>query len=697
MQVKNKEQVFNLMDTNGRRADVVNAYTIYMNILNDLSQDYDEWECFPKSLAQYEFYKRAIEASAETFRQHEPYDIVQKLLENPKYNKAFWKKDREALQTFENGQELLKKLDNGVEDRARHYTSNLVKLGFVDNKRRFTTVGKSFFDTSLIEKDKFEELFPLDKINILFLRQLLKLKIFNKDYTQSYSPLFLTIYILLQQKRVSVTILREMIEVLTPYKIVELSRINQIFSSNLTEFEKDYLEFDEVQEGNQKLEFDVFKKYFTNQKSQKQINVYYTFYCDLYDFNEEPSDEAAKQLLSDVSKNREVLNKAFGHGKILFNEADNLAEFYEKNEESVYLNSDITDFNQIIYAEFQASKRYDAFRENGDTFIRLLSVTGIVHFKNGIVELATAEIWEELLASVKFDDIIFQSWNSNEGRFYDKDRYSDFYQNISVQKIFEISDENLEMALSKIKAQLQIDNSAKIPQILKNKVSQDFENFVKEKYNRQTITELLTMFSDRSNDKQIQKIVESTASVPTIYEYVVGIAWYFLSKEKYDLFSSFNLTMNADFIPETHAGGGDGDIVAVYPDKVVMLEVTLMNQQAQKRGEWEPVLRHATNLTIESSPKDVTTLFVADTLDENTINIWRAVASVKMKSSRSDEYAERVKIMPVENRELARMIEGKVDTEKFLQRVNDSFDEISGNFNLGWRDEILANKFRGSH
>ncbi|MGH2143839.1 AlwI family type II restriction endonuclease, partial [Enterococcus faecalis] len=91
-----------------------------------------------------------------------------------------------------------------------------------------------------------------------------------------------------------------------------------------------------------------------------------------------------------------------------------------------------------------------------------------------------------------------------------------------------------------------------------------------------------------------------------------------------------NLTLDGEMRPLSHAAGGAGDIVIDYENLTLMLEVTLMNAQAQKRGEWEPVLRHATNLTVDNFDKNVITLFIADELDDNTVNIWRAVASVPL-------------------------------------------------------------------
>lgn len=125
-----------------------------------------------------------------------------------------------------------------------------------------------------------------------------------------------------------------------------------------------------------------------------------------------------------------------------------------------------------------------------------------------------------------------------------------------------------------------------------------------------------------------------------------------------------------------------------------MLEVTLMNKQAQKRGEWEPVLRHAANLTIEEAPKKVFTFFVADELDDNTINIWRAVASVPLKSSREAKeinYAENVTIMPLKNNELSDLLQKDIQEEALIKSTTQSFSQLYSNFDFGWRNKIISN------
>ena len=76
-----ENQVFNLMDTNGRRSDVTNALQGYLQILDEIQNDKKmTWGRIPESMAQYEFYRKAIELSPDVFVVHTYYDkLVEKL------------------------------------------------------------------------------------------------------------------------------------------------------------------------------------------------------------------------------------------------------------------------------------------------------------------------------------------------------------------------------------------------------------------------------------------------------------------------------------------------------------------------------------------------------------------------------------------------------------------------------------------
>lgn len=69
-------QIFNLMDTNGRRSDVLNALKIYLEILEELKEVYptESWGTYPDSLSQFLFYEKALEKSKDVFKIHSNYD-----------------------------------------------------------------------------------------------------------------------------------------------------------------------------------------------------------------------------------------------------------------------------------------------------------------------------------------------------------------------------------------------------------------------------------------------------------------------------------------------------------------------------------------------------------------------------------------------------------------------------------------------
>lgn len=78
-------QIFNLMDTNGRRNDVINALQGYLTILDDIQNEQKmNWASMPESLAQYEFYRQAIELSPEVFGKH-GIKLLDWLVENKRF------------------------------------------------------------------------------------------------------------------------------------------------------------------------------------------------------------------------------------------------------------------------------------------------------------------------------------------------------------------------------------------------------------------------------------------------------------------------------------------------------------------------------------------------------------------------------------------------------------------------------------
>ena len=199
-----------------------------------------------------------------------------------------------------------------------------------------------------------------------------------------------------------------------------------------------------------------------------------------------------------------------------------------------------------------------------------------------------------------------------------------FRRDLSLAQILRYEDGQTRAAVRRVEAAVGAAGAGEVRTLMRSKLSEDFRRHVEGEVSAggggEAASAVLRPAERREDSKGRQRCgIGPPPSTSTSWASRGTIS----PVGDFDLYASLNLTLNADFEPVIHAGGGEGDIVIRYEDRVIQLEVTLMNKQAQKRGEWEPVLRHALNLKADSEPKEVFTFFIADELDRNTINIWR--------------------------------------------------------------------------
>lgn len=696
-------QVFNLMDTNGRRNDVINAIQGYISILEEVTvKKKRTWGNLPNSLAQFEFYQKAIEQSPDVFRQHRPYDNLMREIEQyPELKKAIENDEIENVYfNSEEYAELFKRFDSGIEDRARHYTSNLVKLGFSDSNRNISETGELLLNIDKLKKDQIEKILPIDNINIIYLRQLLKLRIFDTNGQVYYSPFNLALYMLTKNDRISEDVFLEIIQGLNPY--IEIKDLDTYINNYEVGDVVNNIEIEipTILRNGDLVDRNEFIKWFKNQKSQNQIEVYWQYYNLIYVFNQKRDNESFETLLNYFESEKEILKKAFCKGKNIFSNRrvaiNNPNDFIEKNREIFDGN-----INENLYVEFIKSKQLDAIHEYSDTTKRILKATGIISFDNGYVELAYKELLKHIFKDEYIKDKIFGNIEDELSQYFEVyDEYeigieSYYCKSFSICEIFEIYGKEIDDIINEIRSEFEEKAIDEIPKIIEEKRRNEFKNYIQTNYPKEKIKEILALFKDRANDSIIKALVSTDATVPTIYEYIVGIAWYYFSGERINLLKSFNLTLSANFEPLIHAGGGQGDIVIYEEDKVIMLEATLMNENSQKRGEWEPVLRHSINLKIEEElngqNRKVTSFFIAENFDYNTINIWKAIASVPLESSiYRDRFTDNVVIMPINNDELASLMDKSNEYDDIVDKVRGLFEIDNPNFDMEWRNKFIS-------
>lgn len=83
--------------------------------------------------------------------------------------------------------------------------------------------------------------------------------------------------------------------------------------------------------------------------------------------------------------------------------------------------------------------------------------------------------------------------------------------------------------------------------------------------------------------------------------------------------------VDQDFLPIGTAPGRGADVIGVYEDSVLVVEVTLTESSRQEAAEGEPVRRHVAEVLEKYQPlgKEVFGLFVARSVDTNTAETFR--------------------------------------------------------------------------
>ncbi|WP_353895163.1 AlwI family type II restriction endonuclease [Pediococcus pentosaceus] len=161
---------------------------------------------------------------------------------------------------------------------------------------------------------------------------------------------------------------------------------------------------------------------------------------------------------------------------------------------------------------------------------------------------------------------------------------------------------------------------------------------------------------------------------------------------------SMNLMLDSEGLPVAQAGGqknkqddNSGDIIIEYKDRTLLLEVTLMDKNAIKRGEWEPVLRHTVNLSA-SRTVPVQTYLITDAVDKNTENIWRSVSATDLEETAVQHRSVRATIYSLTIDTLIKWLHDKsVNEEVIWDAVATSYKAlIETDFDANWKTDILA-------
>lgn len=634
---------WNLGDTSFRRKALIDDYKILLQQLYDFNQDYNEWN----KDTQIQFYIRVAKNTTllkEGFKEST--------------------KDKDKL--------------------ARTYTNGLFKIGFCSEERVVTDIGIQYLQDKEIYLDEFEKRLNLKKDNILFLRQLLKLCIAKNNSENALNPFILLIKLLnkydfLTRKEFSM--------------IIQLANENTNIDKVLVNFEKvrnGCMSFDKFLDENffineyiKDYKFIVedvfseenFKEIFFNRKTSNSVSIYLEFYKNLVDYKKNNSDENLEKLI--ISMKNNVIKKAFGTNNWIkknikpddFNNLIKDIDIFELEGSS---------FREALYKRFSNCKKNDLINEYVDMTIRVFNLTGIISFQNDKVQINNLYAKEYF----KFIDSSLNPIIKNE--------QSKITEILTVNEILNLDEV---FRVDKIICEnYKIDDLNSISDYIKDLENTKFKKFIIDNFNKEKVIRILENISLRKDDLVFKEVTDQT-TIPTIFEYILAIAWFHISDYNFNIYDSLNLTLDSSYYPLSHASGGKGDIVVDYVDHKLMLEVTLMDKNSQKRGELEPVIRHSVNLTTESN-KPVYTLFVANELDSNVINIFRFCKYIKLYNSRnSDLFTNETNILSLSIKEIIQILQNDINYKKIFESMKNELKINEINKINNWKERFSSNIF----
>ncbi|HEV0870708.1 TPA: AlwI family type II restriction endonuclease, partial [Streptococcus pneumoniae] len=338
-----------------------------------------------------------------------------------------------------------------------------------------------------------------------------------------------------------------------------------------------------------------------------------------------------------------------------------------------------------IYYAFTWSKHNDLIKEYSDMCKRIFSLSGVISFNQGIVSLGRPWIFPKLFSLLNGN---FKLSGEASYEEYENDIKSSFYQDICISDILELSYTQVLEIQNQIAEEFGIADISNIKQFVADKQEREFREFVEQEFGITKVSEVLSFISQR-NDKKVQELVTDNALVPTIFEYILAIAWYYISDKKFQLRKSMQLTFSADNLPLSHAGGNKGDIEIEYSDKMLLLEATLMDKSTQKRGELEPVIRHSVNLAL-STNKPLQTIFVANEVDDNVVNIFRATSFIQLNGTLTKGSVKGLNIFALTIPEIINILDRKINEQRIFEKLDDFSTIEPYRIENGWREEIVS-------
>lgn len=574
---------------------------------------------------------------------------------------------------------------------AREKTSGLVDIGLIDSNRKLTNVGKALLDISLLGDFTPDNGLMLPKDSFIYFKQLLKTC--NNVDGKLVRPMLVLAYLLSKLDYLTLDEATYLMPLCTT-KEITVDMANKIMA-----IRQGRLTIDEIIYGiimsmdNYKKALDILLNNDVteilicdigiNRKSRGYDAPYFKLYTSLKSVVLEHKESS----ILDVYEAIENINIGGWWKKLLFGKATKKAVKLAPKESlkiaQIIRSEDESEFKKEFFRLLHLFKAKATLHDYLDLNRRYFKATDAVIFEDNKVYFDV--IPKQFLNSVA-DDLFEYAFKQSDNLF-ENCTLTEIAPCLIIKESDIIDGINEELDLNV----QSIDEARKAVQ--DNRLKR-FNELIDKQFNDEKLIELLECFEERK-DKQIMDSVTNNADIPTIFEYILGVIWYKVSERKGDILDYMNLSLEANLLPKTHAGGGEADIeywydaCKDYPEHCMLLEVTLADGTNQRRMEMEPVSRHLGEHILKHGNTKSYCVFSTTYLDRNVISDFRNRKTYEYLNKDMTKSVKGMKIIPLQTSEIKAIIKNHITYKKLYMIFDEAFRSDRGI--ISWySDEIVS-------
>lgn len=543
---------------------------------------------------------------------------------------------------------------------AREKTSGLRDIGLLDDERNVTAAGRALIEIAEREDFVADNLLEIPRDSYLYLKQLLKTS--NDVDGKTVRPFVVFLYVVSKVEYLTYEeftyLLPLCIDKETTDKVIDCILTSRNGNMNYEDIilavlmgmenYKRALNLLQQSEITEELICDIG----INRKSARYDKPYYVLYNLLRNIVFE-NENLALELYEATKK---LTNTKVGGAWRKYFFSSNARSVISREGLSVLnrvpiLNARTVEiFNEEFFKLMHLFKAKATLSDYFDLNRRYFKITDIVLFEDDKVKL---DILPKCYIENIADDLL-------EIAFEQTDMLSEDVELEDIHPCLAIDTDKLYKKLGRVLGKSVTDKES-AHKVIKDERYARFNKLIDDKFDKETLITLFGYFESR-NDDEIRALVTDNADIPTIFEYVLGIAWYVISNREGDVLDYMNLSLEADLLPKTHAGGGEADIVwkyektEVYPQHTLLIEATLADGSNQRRMEMEPVSRHLGDYCIAHPLEEAYCVFITTYLNVNVISDFRARRYMEYYNTAGTDYITGMKILPIQTSELKTLL-----------------------------------------